>query len=153
MAADTQTSALETAVARVSQTLCLDRWSGGAGWVATGMPLAWKYIGTWQGLIGTDYGTMILIKVMLLVATLGFAGLNFWAARNSRASANTGKVFQRAPYYVENAIGMLAVIMACGRWLELRLTPLAGRLAGVASVFALLLIGLILLFYRETPLS
>jgi putative copper resistance protein D len=52
-----------------------------------------------------------------------------------------------------NAIGMLAVIMACGRWLELRLTPLAGRLAGVASVFALLLIGLILLFYRETPLS
>ena len=51
------------------------------------------------------------------------------------------------------AIGLLAVIMACGRWLELRLAPLAGRLAGVASVLALLLIGLILLFYRETSLS
>jgi putative copper resistance protein D len=51
-----------------------------------------------------------------------------------------------------NVIGLLAVTMACGRWLELRLTPPAGRLAGVVSVFALLLIGLVLLFYRETPL-
>jgi copper resistance protein D len=343
-------------------------WVGGPamlGVVATGMPLAWRYIGTWAGLIGTDYGAMVLIKVALLVATLGFAGLNFWAARNSRAGAKTGKVFQRVPSYIEaetllllailfaavslstqppavdmddqqatwaqlfevfrpkvprllspsyteagtadssgtamgwnstvgvgtygsdynhnvsglfliamaltalvsqagwqvwtrhwplgfvalsifimlrsdaasswpfgpmgfwegllssdeillhrlgaliacvlgciewrarvhgqpnshlpyvipalctlggilllghahegfqpkeefliqithNAIGMLAVAMACGRWLELRLTPLAGRLAGVVSVLALLLIGLILLFYRETPLS
>ena len=52
-----------------------------------------------------------------------------------------------------NAIGMLAVIMACSRWLELRLAPLAGRLAGVTSVLALLLVGLILFFYRETSLS
>ena len=50
-----------------------------------------------------------------------------------------------------NVIGLLAVIMACGRWLELRLTPPAGRLAGVVSLSALLLIGLVLLFYRETP--
>jgi putative copper resistance protein D len=50
-----------------------------------------------------------------------------------------------------NAIGLLAVIMACGRWLELRLTPSAGRLAGVVSLSALLVVGLILLFYRETP--
>ena len=51
------------------------------------------------------------------------------------------------------SIGMLAVVMACGRWLELRLAALAGRRAGVVSVLALLLIGLILLFYRETTLS
>jgi putative copper resistance protein D len=50
-----------------------------------------------------------------------------------------------------NVIGLLAVIVACGRWLELRLTPPAGRLAGVVSVSGILLIGLILLFYRETP--
>jgi copper resistance protein D len=52
---------------------------------------------------------------------------------------------------IHNVIGVLAVIMACGRWLELRLTPPAGRLAGVVSVSAILLIGLVLLFYRETP--
>jgi copper resistance protein D len=49
-----------------------------------------------------------------------------------------------------NVIGLLAVIMACGRWLELRLTPPAGCLAGVVSLSALLVIGLVLLFYRET---
>jgi putative copper resistance protein D len=52
-----------------------------------------------------------------------------------------------------NVIGLLAVIMACGRWIELRLTPPAGRLAGMTSLSALLLIGLILLFYRETPVG
>jgi putative copper resistance protein D len=51
-----------------------------------------------------------------------------------------------------NSIGLLAVIVACGRWLELRLTPPAGRLAGSVSLVALLLAGLVLLFYRETPL-
>lgn len=49
-----------------------------------------------------------------------------------------------------NIIGLLAIMMACGRWLELRLRPPAGRLAGVVSLSALLLIGLVLLFYRET---
>jgi copper resistance protein D len=52
-----------------------------------------------------------------------------------------------------NAIGLLAVIMACGRWLELRLTPPAGRLGGAVFMSALFVVGLILLFYRETPVS
>ena len=33
----------------------------------------------------------------------------------------------------------------------MRLTPPARRLAGVVSLSALLVIGLVLLFYRETP--
>ena len=51
------------------------------------------------------------------------------------------------------AIGMLAVTMTCGRWLEVRLAPPAGRLAGVVFMSALLLVGLILLFYRETSIA
>jgi putative copper resistance protein D len=35
-----------------------------------------------------------------------------------------------------NVISLLAVILACGRWLELRLTPPAGRLAGAVSLSA-----------------
>jgi putative copper resistance protein D len=51
------------------------------------------------------------------------------------------------------AMGSLAVIMACGRWLELRLRPSVGRGAGLVSILAMLGIGLILLFYRETPVA
>jgi hypothetical protein len=52
-----------------------------------------------------------------------------------------------------HSIGLLAVIMACGRELELRLTPPAGRLGGAVFMSALLVVGLILLFYCETPVS
>jgi putative copper resistance protein D len=47
------------------------------------------------------------------------------------------------------AMGTLAVLMGCGRWLELRLATPAGRLAGLGSIVALNLIALILVFYRE----
>jgi copper resistance protein D len=89
-------------------------WIGGPavlGVVATGLPLAWKYLGTWQGLIGTDYGAMVLIKVVLLVATLGLAGLNFWAARNRRAASSTTAVFQRLPFYIEAETLLLIAIL------------------------------------------
>lgn len=49
-----------------------------------------------------------------------------------------------------NAIGVLAVLMGAGRWLELRLPgrPEA-RLAGLAWPVCFMLVGFILLFYRE----
>lgn len=47
------------------------------------------------------------------------------------------------------AISLLAVFMACGRWLELRDTSGVRRAAGLASLISLLLIGLVLIFYRE----
>jgi hypothetical protein len=36
-----------------------------------------------------------------------------------------------------------------GRWLELRLAPPAARLAGTAATVAMLMIALVLVFYRE----
>ncbi len=47
------------------------------------------------------------------------------------------------------AMGVFAVLLAAGRWLELRLPGPAGRLAGTASGVAMLLVALVLLFYRE----
>lgn len=47
------------------------------------------------------------------------------------------------------AIGFLAVLMGLGRWLELRLPPSSGRLPGLLWTACLVLIGTILLFYRE----
>jgi copper resistance protein D len=47
------------------------------------------------------------------------------------------------------AMGLLAVLIACTRLLELRLAPSAGRAAGAASCVAMLLVALVLVFYRE----
>ena len=50
-------------------------------------------------------------------------------------------------------MGLLALIMAAGRWLELRFADahleLESKTAGIAATVAMLLIGLILVFYRE----
>jgi putative copper resistance protein D len=47
------------------------------------------------------------------------------------------------------AMGALAVLLACGRWLELRSPPPAARLARVGAGVAMLCIALVLIFYRE----
>lgn len=47
-------------------------------------------------------------------------------------------------------VGLLAVLMGCGRWLELRMvSSRISRLAGLASVLAMLFLGVILASYRE----
>jgi copper resistance protein D len=46
-------------------------------------------------------------------------------------------------------MGALAAVLVAARWLELRVSPPAGRFAGVAASLAMLMIALILLFYRE----
>ena len=50
------------------------------------------------------------------------------------------------------AMGMMAVFMGCGRWMEIRVDGPVGRLAGVGARVALALIALVLVFYRE-PLA
>lgn len=47
------------------------------------------------------------------------------------------------------SMGVFSVILAVGRWLELRLDGSAGRIAGFVSVIALFQVGVILMFYRE----
>ncbi len=49
-------------------------------------------------------------------------------------------------------MGALAALLVAARWLELRLSPPAARVAGVAASAAMLMIALILLFYREANL-
>ena len=44
-------------------------------------------------------------------------------------------------------MGMLGIIIGCARWLELRLSPPYNRLAGLFSITAITLVGLVLLFY------
>lgn len=46
-------------------------------------------------------------------------------------------------------MGVFSLILACGRWLELKLDAPGKNIAGFVSVFALFQIGVILMFYRE----
>jgi putative copper resistance protein D len=46
-------------------------------------------------------------------------------------------------------MGALAAVVAAGRWLELRLDPPAARVAGGVAALAMLIIALVLVFYRE----
>src|SRR5262249_24489557 len=50
-------------------------------------------------------------------------------------------------------IGALAILVACGRLLELRLRSPIGRVAGLASSVAMLLIALLLVFYQEATVE
>jgi putative copper resistance protein D len=46
-------------------------------------------------------------------------------------------------------MGIFSLILACGRWLELKLDRPGKEIAGFISVAALFQIGIILMFYRE----
>jgi putative copper resistance protein D len=46
-------------------------------------------------------------------------------------------------------MGVFSLVLACGRWLELKLDSPGKNIAGFISVFALFQIGVILMFYRE----
>ncbi len=45
------------------------------------------------------------------------------------------------------AMGVFAVLLGCTRWLELRLPPPSSRVAGMLALTAMLMVGLVLLFY------
>ena len=38
----------------------------------SGLPIALQYIDTWNGLIGTGYGNLLMVKITLLALALGF---------------------------------------------------------------------------------
>jgi copper resistance protein D len=75
--------------------------------LATAVGLAWEYVGSWQGLFGTGYGTLILVKAFLLAVTLGFAYLNFRAGRRWLGGHRASEVITRVPYYIEAEIFLL----------------------------------------------
>jgi len=129
-------------------------------------------VGFWTSL--RDVNVLQHRLAMLLAGTLG---LFEWRARSRRAAGSglpyifpalglgggilllihAHSAFEaKSDFLIQmshTAMGLLAVQVACARWLELRLTPPAGRLAGLGAVLAMLLIGAILAFYRETPVA
>ena len=76
-----------------------------------GVFLAWSYVGTWDGLIGTGYGNMLLAKVMLFLFIIVLAALNFWAGRNWKLTGNWTPLISSVPSYVEIEIVLAAAVL------------------------------------------
>ena len=71
-----------------------------------GVFLWWQYVGGWAGLIGTGYGNMLLVKMILFVGVLALATINFLSARQwDRGKAHDSRsdtgLFSRVPAYLE----------------------------------------------------
>ncbi|HKN86408.1 MAG TPA: CopD family protein, partial [Nitrospiraceae bacterium] len=69
--------------------------------IATGLFLAWRYIGSWDGLFGTGYGSLVVTKGALLLVALGFAYLNNRAGRRWRKNGDLTGLVNKVPYYIE----------------------------------------------------
>ncbi len=77
--------------------------------VGPGIFLSWHYVGGWTGLIGTGYGNVLLVKMVLFVCVLALASVNFlaarqWAKGQARGPGLQGSetgVFLRVPFYLE----------------------------------------------------
>ncbi len=101
--------------------------------VGPGMFLSWQYVGGWAELIGTGYGNMLLVKIMLFVCVLALATGNFLSARrwakgkihNPRSASDSGLIWERGQ---DSGTGLFLHVPA---YLEVE-TLLAGVLLFVA---------------------
>ena len=82
--------------------------------VAAGGYLFLRYIGDWQGAVGTAYGAMVLSKVATLAAALALGGLNYLGVRRWKRSGDGAALFSRAPVFLEAemAAGMIILCAA-----------------------------------------
>lgn len=79
--------------------------------LATGLPIALQYIDTWNGFIGTGYGNLLMVKMLLLSIALGFAWLNRSAVLQFGASGDSHALNNRVPYYIEAESLVLVILL------------------------------------------
>jgi putative copper resistance protein D len=77
----------------------------------SGVPIALQYIDTWNGLVGTGYGNLLMVKIILLALALGFAWLNKSAVMEYGISGNYYALNNRVPYYIEAETFVLTTLL------------------------------------------
>jgi len=77
----------------------------------SGLPIALQYIDTWNGLIGTGYGNLLMVKIILMSIALGFAWLNKSAVSAFGFSGNSHALNNRVPYYIEAETFVLVTLL------------------------------------------
>jgi putative copper resistance protein D len=99
------------------------------------LPLTWTYVGSWDGLVGSGYGSLVVTKVWLMGAALVLGGLNFLAGRRASAALRS-----RVPYYVEAEALLLVALLFAAASLSAQPPPVdteseRATLADVVEVF------------------
>src|SRR5262245_44968478 len=79
--------------------------------VTAGVALAWSYGGTWQGLLGTGYGTLVVAKGGLLAMVLALGGMNYWAAHRGHRRGVNMTASTLVPGLLEGEILLLSGLM------------------------------------------
>ena len=79
--------------------------------LVSGVPIALQYIDTWNGLVGTGYGNLLMVKITLLAIALGFAWLNKSAVLEYGISGNAYALNNRVPYYIEAETFVLITLL------------------------------------------
>jgi putative copper resistance protein D len=79
--------------------------------ICTGTFLAWNYIGTWDGLFGTGYGSLVITKNWLFLVALGFAYLNNRAGKQWRETGGLSNLSNKVPFYIEAETFILVGIL------------------------------------------
>jgi copper resistance protein D len=108
--------------------------------VSTGITLAWSYVGTWQGLLGTGYGALVMAKGCLLAVALVLGGVNYWAVHRKRRRGANMTASTLVPGVLEGEILLLSGLMIVAAALA-SLPPAADtpdeqvRISEVAEVF------------------
>ena len=77
----------------------------------SGLPIALQYIDSWNGLIGTGYGNLLMVKITLLALALGFAWLNKSSVEEYGVSGSHYALNNRVPYYIEAEAFVLITLL------------------------------------------
>jgi putative copper resistance protein D len=77
----------------------------------SGLPIALQYIDTINGLIGTGYGNLLTVKIVLLCIALGYAWLNRTAVVQYGFTGNDYALRHRVPYYIEAETFVLITLL------------------------------------------
>lgn len=81
------------------------------GLALTAAPLLWVYVGSWRGLVGTGYGSLILTKALLMGVALVLAAVNFTVARRWRRGQGAAPVHTAVPSLVETEAILLVILL------------------------------------------
>nr|WP_242395754.1 CopD family protein [Anaeromyxobacter sp. SG63] len=109
--------------------------------VATGLALAWRYVGGVAALVGTAYGAMVLTKVALLGMALVLAAQNRRAVQRWRRAGDRAAADLRIPFLVEAEAGAAIALLLAAAALTAQppavdVTDQRATLAEVAGVLA-----------------
>lgn len=79
--------------------------------LASGLPIALYYIDSFNGFIGSGYGNLLLVKILMLMIALGFAAMNRRAVHDYFLTSNSHAINFRVPYYIEAEILVLITLL------------------------------------------